>query len=131
MKYVDEFRDPLAARGLLREIEASVFRLGASQAKPLQVMEVCGGHTHSIFRYALKDLIPPALEFVHGPGCPVCVLPMGRVDDCIASPKVVKITSGCWAMAMQSSTRPIGSTQTGQPGPCTNSSAGGIRSLSA
>ncbi len=84
MKYVDEFRDPLAARGLLREIEASVFRLGATEAKPLQVMEVCGGHTHSIFRYALKDLIPPALEFVHGPGCPVCVLPMGRVDDCIA-----------------------------------------------
>ena len=84
MKYVDEFRDPLAARGLLREIEASVDRLGATEAKPLQVMEVCGGHTHSIFRYALKDLIPPALEFVHGPGCPVCVLPMGRVDDCIA-----------------------------------------------
>ena len=84
MKYVDEFRDPLAARGLLREIEASVVRLGATEAKPLQVMEVCGGHTHSIFRYALKDLIPPALEFVHGPGCPVCVLPMGRVDDCIA-----------------------------------------------
>ena len=97
MKYVDEFRDPLAARGLLREIEASVVRLGATEAKPLQVMEVCGGHTHSIFRYALKDLIPPALEFVHGPGCPVCVLPMGRVDDCIAiaeTPDVIFTTFG-------------------------------------
>ena len=97
MKYVDEFRDPLAARGLLREIEASVARLGATDAKPLQVMEVCGGHTHSIFRYALKDLIPPALEFVHGPGCPVCVLPMGRVDDCIAiaeTPDVIFTTFG-------------------------------------
>ena len=84
MKYVDEFRDPLAARALLREITAATERLGATPTNPLQIMEVCGGHTHSIFRYALKDLIPPALEFVHGPGCPVCVLPMGRVDDCIA-----------------------------------------------
>ncbi len=97
MKFVDEFRDPLAARGLLREIEAATQRLGATPAKPLQVMEVCGGHTHSIFRYALKDLIPPALEFVHGPGCPVCVLPMGRVDDCIAiarEPNVIFTTFG-------------------------------------
>jgi hydrogenase expression/formation protein HypD len=84
MKYVDEFRDPLAARALIREIAAATERLGATEKKPLQIMEVCGGHTHSIFRYALKDLIPTALEFVHGPGCPVCVLPMGRVDDCIA-----------------------------------------------
>ena len=84
MKYVDEFRDPLAGRALVREIAAATERLGATERKPLQIMEVCGGHTHSIFRYALKDLIPPALEFVHGPGCPVCVLPMGRVDDCIA-----------------------------------------------
>ena len=44
-------------------------------------MEVCGGHTHSIYRYGLKDLLPENIELVHGPGCPVCVLPMGRVDD--------------------------------------------------
>ncbi len=97
MKYVDEFRDPLAARALLREITAATDRLGATPAKPLQIMEVCGGHTHSIFRYALKDLIPSALEFVHGPGCPVCVLPMGRVDDCIAiaqQPGVIFTTFG-------------------------------------
>ena len=97
MKYVDEFRDPLAARALLREIAAATERLDATEQKPLQIMEVCGGHTHSIFRYALKDLIPTALEFVHGPGCPVCVLPMGRVDDCIAiakQPGVIFTTFG-------------------------------------
>ena len=97
MKYVDEFRDPLAARALLGKIATATERLGATPKKPLQIMEVCGGHTHSIFRYALKDLIPPALEFVHGPGCPVCVLPMGRVDDCIAiaqQPGVIFTTFG-------------------------------------
>ncbi len=97
MKYVDEFRDPEAARVLLREIEQSTQRLGATEHDPVQIMEVCGGHTHAIFRYALKDLVPPALEFVHGPGCPVCVLPMGRVDDCIAiarRPEVIFTTFG-------------------------------------
>ena len=97
MKYVDEFRDPVAARALVREIAAAIGRLGATERKPLQIMEVCGGHTHSIFRYALKDLLPPALEFVHGPGCPVCVLPMGRVDDCVAiahQPDVIFTTFG-------------------------------------
>jgi hydrogenase expression/formation protein HypD len=97
MKYVDEFRDPQAARALLREIERSAQRLGASEQRPLQVMEVCGGHTHAIFRYALKDLVPASIEFVHGPGCPVCVLPMGRVDDCIAiarRPGVIFTTFG-------------------------------------
>ena len=97
MKYVDEFRDPRAARALLHEIAATTQRLGATERKPLQIMEVCGGHTHSIFRYGLKDLIPSNLEFVHGPGCPVCVLPMGRVDDCLSiarQPGVIFTTFG-------------------------------------
>ena len=47
-------------------------------------MEVCGGHTHAIYRFGLKDLLPPNIELVHGPGCPVCVLPMGRIDDGLA-----------------------------------------------
>ena len=47
-------------------------------------MEVCGGHTHTIYRHGLEDLLPPEVELVHGPGCPVCVIPMGRVDDAIA-----------------------------------------------
>ena len=44
-------------------------------------MEVCGGHTHAIYRFGLKDLLPANIELIHGPGCPVCVLPMGRIDD--------------------------------------------------
>ncbi|MBA2078378.1 MAG: hydrogenase formation protein HypD [Rhodanobacter sp. 68-29] len=97
MKFVDEFRDPSTAKALLREVTACLDQLGATEQNPVQVMEVCGGHTHSIFRYALKDLVPKSLEFVHGPGCPVCVLPMGRVDDCIAiaqRPEVIFTTFG-------------------------------------
>jgi hydrogenase expression/formation protein HypD len=97
MKFVDEFRDPQAAQVLLREIRSAADRLGATERKPLQIMEVCGGHTHAIFRYALKDLVPLSIEFVHGPGCPVCVLPMGRVDDCVAiarRPEVIFTTFG-------------------------------------
>src|SRR5271170_4427972 len=84
MKYVDEFRDPDTARSLIREIEASVGALGATQDRPLAIMEVCGGHTHSIFKYGIETMLPAGIELVHGPGCPVCVLPMGRVDDCVA-----------------------------------------------
>lgn len=97
MKFVDEFRDPSTARVLIGEITRAVERLGATEQEPLQIMEVCGGHTHAIFRYALKELVPPAIEFVHGPGCPVCVLPMGRVDDCVAiaqRPEVIFTTFG-------------------------------------
>ena len=60
-------------------------------------MEVCGGHTHSIFRYGIEGLLPKSIELVHGPGCPVCVLPMGRVDDCVAiaeQPGVIFTTFG-------------------------------------
>src|SRR5262245_21479141 len=97
MKYVDEFRDPIKAQALLKEIGQLVLRIGAGRRRPLQFMEVCGGHTHSIFRYGLKQMLPPEVEFVHGPGCPVCVLPMGRVDDCIAlaeRPEVIFTTFG-------------------------------------
>ena len=84
MKYVDEFRDPEKARTLLREIEALPADIVAARGRPLQIMEVCGGHTHSIFKYGISNMLPPEIELVHGPGCPVCVLPMGRVDDCVA-----------------------------------------------
>ena len=60
-------------------------------------MEVCGGHTHTIFRYGIQQMLPDEVEFVHGPGCPVCVLPMGRVDDCVAlaeRPEVIFTTFG-------------------------------------
>ncbi len=97
MKYVDEFRDPQKARVLLNEIEQLVGQIDICKKRPLQIMEVCGGHTHSIFRYGLQQMLPPEVEFVHGPGCPVCVLPMGRVDDCVAlaeRPGVIFTTFG-------------------------------------
>ncbi len=84
MQYVDEFRDPGKAASLLRAIEDLTKTLTAHRDLPLHIMEVCGGHTHSIFRYGISNMLPPEIEFVHGPGCPVCVLPMGRVDDCVA-----------------------------------------------
>jgi hydrogenase expression/formation protein HypD len=76
MKYVDEFRDPDMIRKALHEI-----RLLADPQRHYRIMEVCGGHTHAIFRFGLNELLPPNVELIHGPGCPVCVLPMGRIDD--------------------------------------------------
>ncbi len=78
MRFVDEFRDPESVRRLSAEIE----RLAGDRA--LKFMEVCGGHTHSIYRHGLQDLLPSNVELVHGPGCPVCVIPMGRLDDAIS-----------------------------------------------
>src|SRR5581483_7590169 len=76
MKYVDEFRNPR----LIRQASDEIRRL-ADPARHYRIMEVCGGHTHAIYRFALADLLPPNIELVHGPGCPVCVLPMGRIDE--------------------------------------------------
>jgi hydrogenase expression/formation protein HypD len=77
MRFVDEFRDGRLARRLAAEISALA-------VEPVRIMEVCGGHTHAIAKHGLEDLVPPEVEFLHGPGCPVCVIPMGRVDDAIA-----------------------------------------------
>src|SRR5579863_10404770 len=76
MKFIDEYREPeLIAR------TAEEIRRLADPNRLYRIMEVCGGHTHAIYRFGLKDLLPPNIELVHGPGCPVCVLPMGRIDD--------------------------------------------------
>ncbi|MBB3046867.1 hydrogenase expression/formation protein HypD [Litorivivens lipolytica] len=83
LRYLDEFRDPALARQLLETLHDQCDRLSQQRQKPLQIMEVCGGHTHSIFRYGLHDLLPDSIELVHGPGCPVCVLPKGVIDDCL------------------------------------------------
>ncbi|WP_194096896.1 hydrogenase formation protein HypD [Marivivens aquimaris] len=83
MRYVEEFRDPKAAKVLLAEIEKVTNEIGATKEKPVHIMEICGGHTHAIFRYGLDRLTPEGIEFIHGPGCPVCVLPMSRVDECV------------------------------------------------
>lgn len=80
MKYVDEFREPDKAAALTKQIT----KLGQQLEKPIKIMEVCGGHTHSIFKYGIEDILPHNLELIHGPGCPVCVMPKGRLDDAIA-----------------------------------------------
>ena len=84
MKFVDEFRDPRKAQALLQAIHALVKRMDTRRNRPVYIMEVCGGHTHTIFRYGINKMLPEEVEFIHGPGCPVCVLPRGRVDDCVA-----------------------------------------------
>lgn len=97
MKYLDEFRDPDKAKTLAANIESRVRQLEISAQYPLQLMEFCGGHTHTIFRYGIAQMLPPEIELVHGPGCPVCVLPMGRVDDCVTlaeRPDVIFTTFG-------------------------------------
>ena len=92
MKYVDEFRHAGTAKALSALI--------ASQCEPgrqYKFMEVCGGHTHTIYKHGLEDYLPETVTLVHGPGCPVCVIPMGRVDDAIAlaqQPDVIMTSFG-------------------------------------
>ncbi len=78
MKYVDEYRDAKTAQQLAARIEQM------SAGQPLKLMEVCGGHTHTIFKHGIEDVLPRNIDLIHGPGCPVCVLPMGRIDDALA-----------------------------------------------
>ena len=78
MKYVDEFRDGELARRLAAAIAAEV-----QPGKRYSFMEFCGGHTHAISRYGVSELLPANVRMIHGPGCPVCVLPIGRIDQAI------------------------------------------------
>ncbi|MDR0771438.1 MAG: hydrogenase formation protein HypD [Burkholderiales bacterium] len=78
MKYIDEYRDGALAQQLAQAIARA-----ADPARRYHLMEFCGGHTHAISRYGLTDLLPPNVCMVHGPGCPVCVLPIGRIDSAI------------------------------------------------
>ena len=79
MKYIDEFRDGDLASGLATAIALAT----ASAGREYRLMEFCGGHTHAISRYGLADLLPSSVRLIHGPGCPVCVLPIGRIDQAI------------------------------------------------
>ena len=87
MKYIADFRAPDLAQSIALRIadEAQIDR-------SYRLMEFCGGHTHAIFRYGVKDLLPPNVRMIHGPGCPVCVLPMARLDMAIALAKQDNIT---------------------------------------
>jgi hydrogenase expression/formation protein HypD len=92
VRFVDEYRDPVAARRVLATI-----RQLAGTERPFKFMEVCGGHTHAIYRHGIEHVLPSNVELVHGPGCPVCVIPMGRIDDAIAvaeTPSVIFTSFG-------------------------------------
>jgi hydrogenase expression/formation protein HypD len=91
LRFVDEYRAP----ELIRDLSVEIARLAAGRR--VKLMEVCGGHTHAIYRHGLEQLLPAEIELVHGPGCPVCVIPMGRIDDAIAiacTPGVIFTTFG-------------------------------------
>lgn len=91
LRFVDEYRKPELIGSLVKEIERR------SAGERLKIMEVCGGHTHAIYKHGLEDLLPSSIDLVHGPGCPVCVIPMGRIDDAIAiarEPGVIFTTFG-------------------------------------
>jgi hydrogenase expression/formation protein HypD len=85
MKYVDEFRRGDVARAL-------ALRMAERVDRPVGIMEVCGGHTHAIFKYGLANLLPPQVTVLHGPGCPVCVTPMGKIDQAIALARLPGVT---------------------------------------
>jgi hydrogenase expression/formation protein HypD len=92
LKYIDEYRDSRLARSLVATIARTVDRSAS-----YYFMEFCGGHTHAISRYGIEDLLPDSVHLIHGPGCPVCVLPMGRIDAAIrlaARPEVTLCTYG-------------------------------------
>jgi len=78
VRFVDEFRDGALAREL-----AAAIRAEAHVDRDYHIMEFCGGHTHAIFRYGIQDLLPGNVRMIHGPGCPVCVLPVGRIDNAV------------------------------------------------
>lgn len=103
MRFVDEYRDAELGKAVTAGILAAV-----EPGRHYKVMEVCGGHTHSIYKYGLDDLLPENVELVHGPGCPVCVMPMGRVDDGIAIAREERVIFTCFGDMM----RIPGSTQT-------------------
>ena len=83
MKYIEEFRNPELAKSIAAAISAE-----SKVDRVYRFMEFCGGHTHAIFRFGLPDLLPENVQMIHGPGCPVCVLPMARVDAAIQLAKI-------------------------------------------
>jgi hydrogenase expression/formation protein HypD len=96
MKYVDEYRNGKLARAI-----AATIRAEARPDQSYRFMEFCGGHTHAIARYGLEDLLPENVRMIHGPGCPVCVLPVGRMDDAIKLAQRPDITLCTYADLMR------------------------------
>ncbi|GJL73344.1 MAG: hydrogenase expression/formation protein hypD2 [Nitrosomonas sp.] len=96
MKYIDEFRDSALARHIADNI--------ASEAEPhraYHLMEFCGGHTHAISRYGIVDLLPANVRMIHGPGCPVCILPVGRIEAAIRLAQIPRLILCCYGDMMR------------------------------
>jgi len=90
MKYLDEYRDPKLAEAIVADIRRHVTR-------PWVLMEICGGQTHTLMRYGIDHLLPPEVELVHGPGCPVCVTPLEILDKAVeiaSRPEVIFVSYG-------------------------------------
>lgn len=90
MRFIDEFRDP----ALTLSLSESIAKI---TSQPWRIMEICGGQTHSILRFGLEQLLPPEITLIHGPGCPVCVTPLGFIDSALeiaAQPNVILCTFG-------------------------------------
>jgi hydrogenase expression/formation protein HypD len=87
MRFVDEYRSSELAHSLAAEIAAL-----AEPGRTYKLMEVCGGHTHTIYKHGIEDVLPQEVDLIHGPGCPVCVIPMGRVDDALAIAERPEVT---------------------------------------
>jgi hydrogenase expression/formation protein HypD len=96
MKHIDEYRDGNLARSI-----AAVIADEAEPGRQYRFMEFCGGHTHAISRYGIEDLLPENVQMVHGPGCPVCVLPIGRIDDAIRLSLRAEVTLCTYADLMR------------------------------
>jgi len=96
MRFVDEYRD----RTLACELASEIVRL-ADPRRHYRFMEVCGGHTHTIYKHGIEDYLPANITLVHGPGCPVCVIPMGRVDDAIAIARQPGVILACFGDMMR------------------------------
>lgn len=98
MRFVDEYRAPEQVMQLIEHLRERASHLSYTAERPLRIMEVCGGHTHAIFKFGLDQLLPENVEFIHGPGCPVCVLPMVESTPAWRLPAIRKSSSVPLAM---------------------------------
>lgn len=96
MKYITEYRDGDKARKIAAAIERAV-----ESGRGYHFMEFCGGHTHAISRYGISDMLPDNVRMIHGPGCPVCVLPVGQIDSAIRLARMEGVTLCTYADLMR------------------------------
>lgn len=98
MRFVDEYRAPEQVMQLIEHLRERASHLSYTAERPLRIMEVCGGHTHAIFKFGLDQLLPENAEFIHGPVARCAYSPMGRIDTCVRLPAIRKSSSVPLAM---------------------------------